>query len=77
MRENPEKTKAKSIKLFTQMLGGNFGSFVSMSEYDSIADWEKDYATMMQDETQMKLYQEFQTFIVPGMFSISILSSVE
>jgi NIPSNAP len=77
MKENPKKTKAKSIKLFTQVLGGNFGSFVSMSEYDSIADWEKDYATMMQDETQMKLYQEFQTFIVPGTFSINILSSVE
>jgi hypothetical protein len=77
MKENPEKTKAKSTRIFTQVLGGTFGAYVSMSEYDSMADWEKEYATMMQDETQLKLFQEFQTFIVPGTFSINILSALE
>src|SRR4030042_3399381 len=77
MKENPEKIKAKSTKILTQVLGGTFGGYVTMSEYDSIADWEKEYATMMQDETQLKLFQEFQTLIVPGTFSINILSVIE
>ena len=77
MKENPEKIKAKSTKIFTQVFGGAFGGYVAMSEYDSIADWEKEYATMMQDETQLKLFQEFQTFIVPGTFSINIWSVIE
>jgi hypothetical protein len=77
MKDHPEKTKAKSTKIFTQVLGGNFGAFVSMSEYDNIADWEKEYATMMQDETYMKLFQESQTFIVPGTLTINILSAIE
>ncbi len=77
MKEHPEKTRAKSTKAFIQVFGGAFGALVVMSEYDSLADWEKDYVTMMQDETQMKVMQEFMTMIVPGTFSVSILSSLE
>jgi hypothetical protein len=77
MKENPEKVKAKSTKVFTQVFGGAFGGYVIMSEYDSMADWEKEYAAMMQDETQMKLHQEAQTLMVPGTFSINILSALE
>ena len=77
MKEHPEKTKAKSSKIFTQVFGGTFGAYVSMSEYDSMADWEKEYATMMQDETLMKFYQEAMAMIVPGTFTISILSALE
>ena len=77
MKENPEKTKAKSMKICTQVLGGAHGGYVVMSEYDSVADWEKEYATMMQDKTQMKMFQEFQALIVPGTFSINIWSSIE
>jgi hypothetical protein len=77
MKDHPEKTKAKSTKIFTQVFGGNFGAFVSMSEYDSIADWEKEYAIMMQDEEYMKLFQESMAFIVPGTLSINILSALE
>lgn len=77
MKEHPEKVKAKSTKIFTQVFGGTFGGYVGMSEYDSIADWEKEYAAMMQDETYIKLMQEAMSMIVPGTFSISILSSLE
>ena len=77
MKEHPEKIKAKSTKIFTQVFGGAFGAYVGMSEYDSIADWEKEYATMMQDETQMKLMEESMALIVPGTFSINILSALE
>jgi hypothetical protein len=77
MKEHPEKTKAKSTKIFTQVFGGTFGAYFGMSEYDSIADWEKEYATMMQDETLMKLMQEAMTLIVPGTFSVNILSALE
>jgi hypothetical protein len=77
MKEHPEKSRAKSTKAFTQVFGGTFGALVVMSEYDSLADWERDYATMMQDETQMKVMQEFMTLIVPGTFSVNILSALE
>ena len=77
MKENPEKVKAKSTKIFTQVFGGTFGGYIVMSEYDSIADWEKEYAAMMQDETQMKLFKEFEALMVPGSFSINIWSSIE
>jgi hypothetical protein len=77
MKDNPEKIKAKSTKIFTQVFGGTFGAYVGMSEYDSIADWEKEYATMMQDETYMKLMQEAMALMVPGTFSINILSALE
>jgi hypothetical protein len=77
MKEHPEKVKAKSTKIFTQVFGGTFGAYVGMSEYDSIADWEKEYANMMQDETYMKLFQEAMAVIVPGTFSINILSALE
>jgi hypothetical protein len=76
IKENPEKVKAKSTKIFTQVFGGTFGGYVVMSEYDSLADYEKDYA-MMQDETYMKFFQETQAFIVPGTLSINILSALE
>ena len=77
IKENPEKVKAKSTKIFTQVFGGTFGGYVGMSEYDSIADWEKEYATMMQDETYKKFHQEAMALIVPGTFSINILSAIE
>ena len=73
----PEKTKAKSTKAFTQVLGGTCDALVVMAEYDSLADWETEYATMMQDETLMKFMQEFMTLIVPGTFSVNILTPLE
>jgi len=76
MKESPEKTRAKSTKIFTQVFGGTYGGYVIMSEYDSLADYEKDFA-MMQDETYKQLEQESQAFIVPGTLSISILSALE
>lgn len=77
LKDHPEKTRAKSTRIFTQMFGGVFGALVSLSEYDSLADWEKEYAIMMQDETYMKFFQESMDMIVPGTLSINVLSALE
>lgn len=77
MKENPEKAKAKSTKVFTQVFGGTFGGIVVMSEYDSIADLELDFAIMAQDETYQKFFQETETLIVSSKLSINILSALE
>lgn len=77
LKKQPEKTKAKSTKIYTQLLGGIFGSFVVTFKYDSLADWEKDYASMMKDETFVKVYEASLAMIVPGTYSITILNAVE
>lgn len=48
-----------------------------MSEYDSIADLELDFAIMAQDETYQKFFQETETLIVSSKLSINILSALE
>lgn len=77
LKDHPEKTKAKSTKIYTQMLGGVFGTFVITFKYDSLADWEKDYVNMMKDETFVKIYEASMAMIVPGTYSITILNAVE
>ena len=63
-KENPEKVKeVKSLKLFTQRFGGLSGAFVSIEEYDSLAEHEKLQAKIMQDKEFMKIYQEFVPLI--------------
>ena len=77
LKDHPEKTKAKSTKIYTQMLGGIFGTFVITFKYDSLADWEKDYASMMKDETLVKIFEASMAMIVPGTYSITILNAIE
>jgi len=76
--KRPELFKeVKSYKMFVQMLGGNFGGYVEMWEFENMADCEKCMNRMMQDKEFMtKIYPEFASFVVPATHSINIWSSV-
>jgi hypothetical protein len=75
-KQNPKKFKFKSYKLFSQMFGGVYGSYVAMSEYDSMADLEQEYSTTMKDTELMKMMQEFMQLIVDGSYSMSLWNGV-
>jgi hypothetical protein len=75
-KENPKMCNFKSGKLFTQMFGGVYGTYVSMFEYESLADMEKETMMAMKDERFSKLMQEFMLFIVPNTYTTNVWNSV-
>ena len=75
-KDNPKMFKFKSGKVFTQMFGGVYGTYVSITEYDSLADLEKEMAMGMKDERLLKLMQEFMALIVPNTYTANIWNFV-
>jgi hypothetical protein len=75
-KENPKMFKFKSGKIFTQMIGGVYGTYVSMFEYDSLADLEKEMEVTMKDERLLKMMQEWMPFMVPNTYTTSIWNFV-
>jgi len=75
-KENPKMFKFKSGKVFTQMFGGVYGTYVSMFEYASLADMEKEMMMTMKDERLMKLMQEWMLFIVPNTYTSNVWNFV-
>jgi len=75
--ENPKLFKeVKSWKLFKQMFGGIAGQYVSMWEFDNLADLEKCWANEENDEGFMKMHQELLQLIEPATFSMEMWTSV-
>ena len=76
--KNTKKFKeAKSWRLFAQMLGGNFGGYVEVWEFENLGELEKWMNRVMQDEEFMtKIYLEFANLIVPATHSVNIWNSV-
>jgi hypothetical protein len=77
-KKRPDLFKeVKSWKLFAQVLGGNFGGYVEMWEFENLATGEKTMNTMMQDKEFMTtIYSEFASLLVPATHSINIWNSV-
>jgi len=63
----------KSYKVFSDLLGGNWGGGAWMTEFDSLADFEKAFKKM-EDKEFMAMMAEWNTLIVPGTYSISVWS---
>lgn len=78
MKKRPDLFKeVKSWKLFVQVLGGSFGGYVEMWEFDNMADGEKAMNRMMQDKEFMTaIYPEFASLLVPATHTISIWNPV-
>ena len=76
IKENPKMFKGKSGKLFTQTFGGVYGAYVSMWEYNSLADMEKEMTVTMKDERLLKLMQEFMQLIVPNTYTANVWNFV-
>ena len=78
MKENPKLFKEmRSIKFFTQTLGGTPGAYASLAEYASLADYEKLSKRMLKDPVSMKLNTEFMLTIDPATLTDNIWTQVE
>jgi len=66
----------KSYKIFSQMLGGNWGGYVEMWEFENLAELEKFFNRVMQSDYMTTLYPEFASLIVPATYSMNIWNSV-
>ncbi len=74
--ENPKLFKeVKSWKLFKQMFGGIAGAYVSMWEFENLADLEKCWAKEEKDEGFMKMHHELLQLIEPATFSMEMWTS--
>ena len=77
MKKHPELSKEiKSVKVFSHMLGGNWGGYVYMTEYENLADFEKSMNKSMKSDFMTTIYPEFASLIVPGSYSTNIWNSV-
>jgi len=69
--------EVKSYKMFAQVLGGNYGGYVEMWEFENMAECEKCMNRVMQDnEFLTAIYLEFTSHIVPATHTINIWQSV-
>ena len=75
--KKPQKFKElKSWKMFAQMIGGNFGGFIEMSEFENLADFEKFTNRMERDrEVITNILSGFMNCIIPATYSINIWNS--
>ena len=77
MKKHPEVCKEiKSNKIFSQLLGGNFGGYVEMTEFENLAENEKWLNKFMKSDYMTTIYPEFASLIVAGSHSIDIWNSV-
>ena len=78
VKNRPDLFKeAKSVKFFSQMLGGTWGGFIEMYEFENLADFEKCFNRVMQDKEFLKtIYAEFTNYVVPGTETPTIWNAV-
>ena len=74
MKKRPELFKEmKSYKVYSNLLGGNWGGGAWMTEFDSLADVEKGFNKLMADkEFLTKMMPEWNALILPGTYSINV-----
>src|SRR5208337_5324205 len=56
--------EVKSGKAFSHMLGGNWGGYVHMMEFENLADLEKFLNKLMKSDFMTTIYPEFASLIV-------------
>jgi hypothetical protein len=78
IKRRPELFKeAKSHRFFSHMLGGKWGGYVEMYEFENMADFEKCFYRIMQDKEFMTtIYAEFTSYVVPGSETADVWNSV-
>lgn len=78
IKKHPDVFKeVKSHKIFSHLVGGNWGGFVEMWEAKSLADIEKVFNRAMGNKEYMtKLYPEFAALVVHGTHSMNVWNAV-
>jgi len=74
---HPEVFKGlRSVRVFHKEFGGISGSYVMLSEFDSMADLERVTTRMLQDEQFGKIGRAFEPLYDPATDSCEIWSTV-
>jgi len=77
IKRRPEVFKEmKSYKVYSDLFGGNWGGGAWMTEFDSLADFQKAFERAMADKEFTTFLAEWNALIVPGTYSISVWSPV-
>jgi hypothetical protein len=77
MKEQPDLFKeVKSYKVFSHMLGGRWGGYVEMFEFESLSEFEKWKNKIAQSEFAKTHLAESASLIVPTSESLDIWNSV-
>jgi hypothetical protein len=75
--ESEEKYSAvRSMRFYTHIYGGTYGTFVDLEEYDSFAACEETQKVMENDSVVMRIYQELVSIIDPATYSINAWQAV-
>ncbi len=76
--DGEEKYSAvRSMRFYTQIYGGIYGTFMDLEEYDSFAACEETQKVMENDSAVMSLYQELMSIIDPTTYSINAWQAVK
>jgi hypothetical protein len=78
VKKRPDLIKEiKSFKINSKLIGGTWGGYVEMYEFENVADFEKCFGRIMQDKEFMtEIYAKIPNYIVLGSESIEIWNSV-
>jgi len=77
MKKHPDLFKeVKSHKIFSHVLGGKWGGYVEMYEFENLANFEKWMNKIMRSDFMTTLYPEAASLTVPGSESMDIWNSV-
>jgi len=77
MKKHPDLFKeVKSHKVFSQILGANWGGYVEMTEFENLTNFEKWMMRIMQSDYMKTVYPEYAVLEVPGMHSINMWNPV-
>jgi hypothetical protein len=64
--------EVKSHRIFSQLMGGNWGGYVEMTEFENFADFEKWMNKIMRSDYMTTLYPEFAGLEVPGKHTMNV-----
>jgi len=78
LKDNPKLVKEmKWTKSFAQMFGGTYGTHVELTEYKSLADYEKMFTRLMKDPGFIKIFQEAMLFLDPTTYTMNVWTTLE
>ena len=72
LKEPPIPKELKSVRAFTKIFGGPYGSYVELIEYENLAAYEKANQRNLRDKEYMEILKDFTETIEPATLSIEV-----
>ena len=71
VKDNPETFKElKSVKLFSQNIGGTLGEYIEMWEYDNLTEYAKFWEKIPRDKGYVEFEEEWYRLTEPSSCNI-------